>query len=213
VLPATVVTVARRGRPPGVDSADTRERIIDAARSEFAERGYAAASITSIATRADLAPSAIYHYFGGKSELYEAVFSATADVIWHRLHEDLDEHTTFTDAVNHLLDASMTFTPEENAYNDFLAMIPTESRLHPKFSHLLTARSKYQDAAFGGIVDLGLTTGELVDIDRDVAIEMARAAIMGSFFERHFRPELTKVSVRAVRQLLLSMTDGDRHHS
>ena len=205
--------MARRGRPPGVDSADTRERIIDAARSEFAERGYAAASITSIATRADLAPSAIYHYFGGKSELYEAVFSATADVIWHRLHEDLGEHRTFADAVNHILDASMSFTPAENGYNNFLAMIPTESRLQPEFSHLLTARSKYQDAAFGSIVDLGLTTGELTGVDRDLAIEMVRAAIMGSFFERHFRPELTEVSVQAVRELLLSMTAGHRHHN
>lgn len=204
--------MARRGRPPGTDSAETRRRIIDAARQEFSQRGYAAASITSIATLAELAPSAIYHYFGGKTDLYEAVFSATADVIWGRLLEDLDDTSTFIEAIDRLLNASMRFTETDNQYNDFLAMIPTEARLHPEFAHLLTTRSKYQDEAFGTIADLGILSGDISGISRELAIEMIRSAIMGSFFERHFRPELTAVNVEATRRLLITMVDRSDHH-
>lgn len=205
--------MARRGRPPGTDSAETRQRIIDAARQEFAQRGYAAASITSIAAIAELAPSAIYHYFGGKSDLYEAVFSATADVIWGRLLQDLDDTSTFIEAVDRLLKASTQFTSSESQYNRFLAMIPTEACLHPEFSHLLTTRSKYQDEAFGAIADLGIRNGDITNISRDMAIEMIRSAIMGSFFERHFRPEITTVSVNATRHLLIKMVNPSHHQS
>lgn len=193
--------MARRGRPPGTDSAETRERIIDAARTMFARRGYAASAITALADSADLAPSAIYHYFGGKAELYEAVFDATADSIWQAFSIDQIAHDSLLEALEDLLDASTRFGPDQHVYNDFLAMVPMEARLHPEFAHLLDRRSKYQDDTFGALVDLGLATGELAGIDRAVAVEMIRAVIMGSFFERHFRASLRAESVAGAKEI------------
>ena len=68
----------RRGRPPGGNSDETRQAILDAALRHFAERGYASTTITAIAADVGLATSAFYHYFDGKEQLYEAVFFATA---------------------------------------------------------------------------------------------------------------------------------------
>lgn len=52
---------------------DAVERILQAARELFASNGYAATTVQMIAKRADLVPSAMYHYFAGKEDLIEAV--------------------------------------------------------------------------------------------------------------------------------------------
>src|SRR3712207_2392594 len=48
-------------------------QILAAALEEFAERGYAGASMASAAARAGVAKGLIYHYFPGKADLFKAV--------------------------------------------------------------------------------------------------------------------------------------------
>lgn len=167
----------------------------------FATRGYAATAISALAEAADLAPSAIYHYFGGKAELYEAVFDATADAIWQGFGIGEVAHDSLIEALDAMLEATTRFGPEQHIASDFLAMVPMEARLHPEFAHLMDRRSKYQDDTFGALADLGFATGELEGIERTVAVEMLRSAIMGSFFERHFRPSVRSVSVVGTKEL------------
>lgn len=54
---------------------DARADILDAARAEFADKGYAAASLRGIARRAGVDPALIHHYFDGKSELFTATMN------------------------------------------------------------------------------------------------------------------------------------------
>jgi AcrR family transcriptional regulator len=58
-----------RTQPPG------HVAILDAARAEFAERGYAAATIRTIAQRAGLSLSAMYYYYKSKQELLVALLN------------------------------------------------------------------------------------------------------------------------------------------
>jgi AcrR family transcriptional regulator len=59
-----------------------RQRVIDAGLELFGERGYDATSIAEIGERAGVAKSVLYHYFGSKAKLYEAVVEAeTRDVL------------------------------------------------------------------------------------------------------------------------------------
>ena len=60
--------VARSG------GASTRSRLIQAAASCFAERGYSGTSVRDITARADCNVGAITYYFGGKRGLYVATF-------------------------------------------------------------------------------------------------------------------------------------------
>jgi len=62
--------VSPAGRRPG--PARTREAILDAARAEFADAGYAAALIRRVARRAGVDPALVYHYFAGKPGLFVA---------------------------------------------------------------------------------------------------------------------------------------------
>ena len=64
----------RRGRRPG--GADTRAALLEAARLEFAERGYEGATVRRIAERAGVDAAMVNHWFGGK----EALFTASVDL-------------------------------------------------------------------------------------------------------------------------------------
>lgn len=61
-------TSSARARPVAPDDA-TRERVIRAAISLFAERGFHGTGIRDIAAAADLRSSTLYHYFSNKDDL------------------------------------------------------------------------------------------------------------------------------------------------
>ena len=70
----------RRGRgsaarTQGERSEATRAALIKAARPLFAARGYAAVGTEEIVRKAGLTRGALYHQFGGKRELFEAVYA------------------------------------------------------------------------------------------------------------------------------------------
>ncbi|BCJ40641.1 TetR family transcriptional regulator [Actinoplanes ianthinogenes] len=67
----------RTGRRPG--NPDTRESILDAARTAFADKGYDGASIRAIATGAGVDPALVHHYFGTKDKLFLAAMQAPMD--------------------------------------------------------------------------------------------------------------------------------------
>ncbi|HSZ41924.1 MAG TPA: TetR/AcrR family transcriptional regulator [Trebonia sp.] len=55
-------------------TAETQRALLDAARAVFAEEGFASASITDIVERAGSSVGSLYHHFGGKSELFLALW-------------------------------------------------------------------------------------------------------------------------------------------
>ena len=52
----------------------TRAKLVGVARALFAKRGYAAVPAEEIVRRAGVTRGALYHHFGGKRELFAAVF-------------------------------------------------------------------------------------------------------------------------------------------
>jgi AcrR family transcriptional regulator len=56
------------------DAQATRQRLLDAATEEFAARGIAGARVDRIAETAQANKAQIYHYFGSKDGLFDAVF-------------------------------------------------------------------------------------------------------------------------------------------
>jgi len=68
----------RTGRRPGTP--DTRQTIIEVARGKFAERGYDATSLRSIAAEANVDPALVIHYFGTKDGLFVAATGLPDDL-------------------------------------------------------------------------------------------------------------------------------------
>ena len=67
----------RRGRRSG--GTDTRAGLLDAARAEFAERGFDGATVRRIADRAGVDPAMVNHWFGGKEKLFTATLDLPLD--------------------------------------------------------------------------------------------------------------------------------------
>ncbi|MGW6259227.1 TetR/AcrR family transcriptional regulator [Streptomyces sp. NPDC055085] len=64
-----------RGRPSRTQTEAgpaTRDRILDAAREEFSERGYEKTSVRGIAKAAGVDSALVHHYFGTKEQVFEA---------------------------------------------------------------------------------------------------------------------------------------------
>lgn len=55
-------------------TAQTQRALLDAARQVFTERGFSEASIADIVQRAGSSVGSLYHHFGGKADLYLALF-------------------------------------------------------------------------------------------------------------------------------------------
>jgi AcrR family transcriptional regulator len=66
------------GRRPG--NQDTRGAILSAARDAFAARGFAGASVRSIAADAGVDPSLVHHYFDNKQQLFLATVELPLDL-------------------------------------------------------------------------------------------------------------------------------------
>lgn len=69
-------TPKRRGPRSGADS---RQRLLTAARATFGEQGYDAATVRTIAARADIDPAMVNHHFGGKEQLFAAAVALPVD--------------------------------------------------------------------------------------------------------------------------------------
>jgi AcrR family transcriptional regulator len=61
------------------DAEATRQRLLDAATEEFAARGIAGARVDRIAQASGSNKAQIYHYFGSKDALFEAVFDRVVE--------------------------------------------------------------------------------------------------------------------------------------
>ena len=189
--------MAKRGRPAGADSEQTKRKILDAARLEFAANGYDGASVTSIASNVGIAPSAIYHYFQSKEKLYTEVFKQTSSAIWDSV-TPAEEAETLLQAITNLLDNSRQISTDLPSHSDFLASLPIEARMHPEFSDLLQQRADHQDRTFRKLASIGIKSGEIDFLSEDEATELIRSIVMGWFFERHFRQEEIPKSAESI---------------
>jgi len=60
--------------PIASDKTNKRERILAAAKSVFAEKGFAGTAVADIATRAEIGKGTVYEYYKSKEDLFFAVF-------------------------------------------------------------------------------------------------------------------------------------------
>jgi AcrR family transcriptional regulator len=109
----------------------TKEAILAAARAEFAEAGLAGARVDSIAERSNANKRMIYHYFGGKEELFSAVIiSAYEDLRLQEKSLSL-ENLPAMDAICKLVEFTWTYYIDNP---EFITLVNSEN-LH-KAKHI-----------------------------------------------------------------------------
>ena len=67
-------------------------KLIEAAREEFSDKGYEAASIRDIAAKAETSPRAVYTRFKNKEELFAAVVRPAIDSFYEQFKHDKEDY-------------------------------------------------------------------------------------------------------------------------
>jgi AcrR family transcriptional regulator len=80
------MTVTRMTRQES--KAATRSELLDAARRVFVDRGYHGASLDLVAREAGYTKGAVYSAFGGKAQMFFAVYEREVERRWSRLERE-----------------------------------------------------------------------------------------------------------------------------
>jgi TetR/AcrR family transcriptional repressor of uid operon len=143
---------------PG-SSDDTRERLLEAAATVFAERGYERAGVAEIARRAGLTTGAIYSRYAGKAELLlDAIDLRTHDEIRRLLGGNgaAGRGTAVLEALGaHLVDEHHD-AGQELLFEAFVA-----ARRDPALAEMLRRRIEDQDARLAKLVEEGKADGSI----------------------------------------------------
>ncbi len=158
-------TAAKRlGRPPDSNSADTRQRIVDAARVAFAAHGYDVATNRSLATAAGITSGALYHYFESKLDLYVEIYRDVQTMISERFEQAIADKESFKDAFHAVLDESHDLNIEDRTLAQFLGAVRIDRRRHVEVDKAISD-VEVGTGFFGDLVSFGVRTGE-IDKDR-----------------------------------------------
>jgi AcrR family transcriptional regulator len=175
------------GRPPAAKAAETRERIIQAAREVFSELGYDAATFQAIAIRADLTRPAINHYFASKRVLWAEVVEQTNSQVVSAGRARAQGERSLLDRLSAFFSAAMQADTEDRAAAAFLVTSVLESQRHPELAgdehdSLRNSREFIQWAVNDAIERGELTT----DTDVSYLVEMLVAVMWGMGFYAGF---------------------------
>ena len=157
---------ARIGRPPDTDPAETKRRIIDAARDEFARRGYATATNRAIALASGVTTGAVYHHYNSKSELYCAVHADAHDRVYARFAETARGSESFIAALDSVLDVAVELNEGDPSLASFIAAARVDRRRHQELAMVIPDGRIRRSAFVDSLIEAGVATGEIAETRR-----------------------------------------------
>ena len=126
-----------RQRAPSKRSLETKARIMDAAETVFAERGFEGASIRDIAALAGVQIGLVHHHGGGKEELFYRTVARRADALAQlridalnraRAVAPLTLHSILDSFIRPYVDLAETGGPGWMAYGRLVAHVSVDPR-------------------------------------------------------------------------------------
>lgn len=184
--------MSRRSRPEMI--AETRAKLIAAARKAFGERGYAEASMDDFTAEAGLTRGALYHHFGDKKGLFEAVV--------HEMDAEMAERLkTISDAAPTRWDGFV----EENVGYVKMALEPEVQRIVLLDGPAVLGDPSVWPSADGCIASLRASLEQLQadgvvreDIDADVAARLVSGASTDAAMWIANAPDAASASRKAI---------------
>jgi AcrR family transcriptional regulator len=172
-------------------STGTRERILRIAISEFSEKGYSGARVSTICRKSRANPRMIYHYFGGKDGLYVAVLE---HVLGELRQEELKldvEHVSPLKGIMQLFD----FTYEHfGQHPELIHILSSENLLRAKFLKR-SSKTPVVASPLISLIDQLLKKGEKSEeLRRGIDPLQLYVAMVGfSYFHRSNAPTLSVI--------------------
>jgi AcrR family transcriptional regulator len=196
-----------RGRPVGADSAETRTRILRAAREVINERGYEAANFQAIASRAGLSRPTMHYYFQTREEIYDCLvaeaYSIVADCIAQARREE-----TLLKQLSAFVAAAYRSGFADRSMMRFTIMARLESHRSPTLRENPGPVVAAVQAFYASMVDEAMVRGEIpADTDARAVVNMLLAMFLGMGFFAGFISDQNDMPMIA-KQLHQLMTHG-----
>jgi TetR/AcrR family acrAB operon transcriptional repressor len=158
------------------EAAITREQLLKKALTVFSKKGYASTTLENIAREADVTRGAIYHHFGGKTELYNTLIREYADRGNQIMQQAVSEGGTLLDILRRLFVRQLEAIEDNREMRALMELYLFKTGLAPELEE---GRLQQIDSGVGliemlaGIMSQGMEQGLLrSDVDPK---EMARA--------------------------------------
>jgi len=181
----------------GADSAETRARILRAAREVINERGYEAANFQAIASRAGLSRPTMHYYFHTREEIYDCLvaeaYSIVADCIAQARRED-----TLLKQLSVFVAAAYRSAFADRSIMRFTITARLESHRTPSLRENPGPVVSAVQAFYASMVEEAMARGEIpADTDADAVVSMLLAMFLAMGFFAGFIVEHNDMAVIA----------------
>lgn len=138
--------------------------ILDAARREFMDKGYDRASMESIAASAGLSKGGVYHHFGSKDEILEAINNDYMEPIVQAMQEAL-ERPSSAECLRYYIETYLKYWMEHQSDIQIFLLYMTRAMNNPDMWAGIQEYYAQEVAFFEGVYSSGAERGELVPHD------------------------------------------------
>jgi TetR/AcrR family transcriptional regulator len=193
----------------------TRTKILQAAISEFGERGFAAASTDDMAERCGVNKRMIYYYYGSKEGLYLAALEAVFEKLVAREREIKIEDVDPAVAIEAIINLKIDYYLENPYFVSFLSMENFYEARHLRKSRKLSMFRATLTDLITGILKRGQRSGQFrTDVEPvDFYVSMCALCIMyfsnqhtfGVIFEREM---MTRANLERRRRTVIDFVLG-----
>ncbi len=181
------------------DSGDTRSRIIDVARSLFAQYGYEATSNRMIVETLGITTAAIYYHFDSKLTLYQEVDASTRKYVYSLFEEALAVTPPRLDEqVRAIFEVAHQLNNTDRSLSRFLMVARVDRR---RVAGLADVTDSTREGLFGRLVDDAVRSGQVAPENRHRVVACLHTFTVGLSFDASDDP----VEHRAAFEGLLAM--------
>ena len=194
--------MSRLGRPPASDSAQTRTRILDSARSCFVTHGYDQTTMKNIASDAGMTAGALYHHFDSKQDLFAAAYHRHQVEAFQAFEVVEDTADTFVEHISGIMDVAADLHESDCQLAAFTAVATIELQRHPELRVLVGDAARTVHRFFDRL--LSAYPAEVADADRAAVVNMLVAMFTGfSVFAAGSRGSTThRAAIEAFKRTL-----------
>jgi AcrR family transcriptional regulator len=148
-------------------------RILDVAERQFASVGYGTTTNKTIADECDLSAAALYHHFGAKAALYEAVAQSVYPSMIEAYQGALTDATGLRARIKVIMTVSIDLNRHRPSLAGFVMGAPVEARRHPELATIVSehfgvverfVEQLVDDAHRAGEVSADVSTSDMVDM-------------------------------------------------
>lgn len=158
---------------------EKRDRVIDAALSEFADKGYEQASVNAMVAASGISKGSLYQYFTDKQGIFLYIFDFAIAVVRRtllRVKEDTREADFFTRLERSLLAGVEFIRRHPRLYGIYLKILFDQHA--PRRQELLKAVRRFAADYLDSLLRQGLTRGEVrADFPRSTVIFLLDAVL------------------------------------